>query len=501
VTVFKPDEPDTIYTIPGKKFTGELQVEVYKHVLPAVHDIEGPERFEKFHAAFNTTVIGFFHGNRTTDPHVPAFIDVAESMRGRGLFAACWDGCTPESIGLPRFYADAGVVELANETGRPPFVLVLKPAENRSVEFNGDLASDLGLFSKVLSLPLLGSYDFHSRQQYRDAGVPVGMLWVSSHEFGVSGSRGDVILRNLAQRHAGAVSMVKLNASADGILMRMYGLEPWRLPAFGIADREDFYADRFAFRVDPEQHEAFWEDPGRASQELSKFCDDYRAKKLEPSHETLFLNSNYTWQPGHVQEVVWGTYQRDVNHSTQDILLELYSPQRDNHHTQTAVMQVVAHSLRSLDLVKVARMDASQNWVPPGLTTRARDSITADYFVITGNITRRVVKFRGISRVLEHMPERLLRFLHEQSTLEWELDPHLPDMKLVTEQLEEMKGHEEDAKKAAMQEWIEHEKAEFRRLKGEGKFDGMDLNLDNINVEGLMADMMNQGRGRRKKEL
>jgi len=74
-------------------------------------------------------------------------------------------------------------------------------------------------------------------------------------------------------------------------------------------------------------------------------------------------------------------------------------------------------------------------------------------------------------------------------------------MKLVTEQLEEMKGHEEDAKKAAMQEWIEHEKAEFRRLKGEGKFDGMDLNLDNINVEGLMADMMNQGRGRRKKEL
>merc|ERR1712232_242739 len=71
-----------------------------------------------------------------------------------------------------------------SEGGSPrPLVLLFKPKESRHVEFTGDLTLEkLTHFSRVLSLPLLSTYDFETRQKYQELKVPLGMMWLDGED-------------------------------------------------------------------------------------------------------------------------------------------------------------------------------------------------------------------------------------------------------------------------------------------------------------------------------
>ena len=58
-------------------------------------------------------------------------------------------------------------------------------------------------------------------------------------------------------------------------------------------------------------------------------------------------------------DVVWKTYQREINGSTADVLLELYDDQRKQQHIATAVMDVLAKTLKDYADIKIARMEAT----------------------------------------------------------------------------------------------------------------------------------------------
>eukprot|EP00913_Durusdinium_trenchii_P013490 g12668.t1 len=57
--LFKSDEEEP-YVVPGKRFSEELQVECYKHLLPVVSTINDRAQFERLKGAFDTAIIGFF---------------------------------------------------------------------------------------------------------------------------------------------------------------------------------------------------------------------------------------------------------------------------------------------------------------------------------------------------------------------------------------------------------------------------------------------------------
>lgn len=60
--------------------------------------------------------------------------------------------------------------------------MVFKPTEKRAVCFDDShttlSAANLAYFSKMLSIPLVADYNFDTRKQLDELGVPLGLFWV-----------------------------------------------------------------------------------------------------------------------------------------------------------------------------------------------------------------------------------------------------------------------------------------------------------------------------------
>jgi len=207
------------------------------------------------------------------------------------------------------------------------------------------------------------------------------------------------------------------------------GLDPRRVPAFGIATTDDMESSRFGFDMQgytQEKKYAFWADVETAYSRLESFCASYLDGSLDASHESAELPPSYRW-PGHgvVHEVVWKTFRDSVYRTEHTVLLELYSPFRPQHRTLITVLELVAEAVAELKQFKVARMDTANNYVLPefGLSDKEKAST---FYVLSAapEEHRRPKRFGGRGGKPESLPEKLLRFLHRESKgqVEWDIN-------------------------------------------------------------------------------
>merc|ERR1712232_223045 len=130
------------------------------------------------------------------------------------------------------------------------------------------------------------------------------------------------------------------------MLMRPMGLDPRRVPVFGISRTDEMEAERFGFEMPvhtAKDRKAFWAAEDAAYERLETFCASFLDGTMEASHESSELPPTYRW-PGHgaVHEVVWKTFRESVFRTEHDVLLELYNPFRPQHRTYLTVFDLVA---------------------------------------------------------------------------------------------------------------------------------------------------------------
>jgi len=368
-----------------------------------------------------------------------------------------------------------------------PLILLFKPKESRHVEFVGDLTLPrLTHFSRVLSLPLLSVYDFESRQKYQELKVPLGMMWLDGEDAGRKENQwAKDILRRLALRFSGHLVFVMLNSTRDGIMMRPMGLDPRKVPSFGIAATDEHESQRFGYTDIPSQtrqeFRAFWADTDQAFFRLESFCTSFLEGTLEVSHESAELPPTYRWPgPGAVHEVVWKTFRQSVSHTDHDVLLELYSPFRPQHRTFITVLELVAEALTGLRTLKVARMDTANNYVLPEFGLKEKDKERpSTFFFLRASLDghRHPVRFGG-SKKAEKLPEQLLRFVHRETRIQadWDVGERVAWVNKETHRrIKRLKAVEKDYEKKMQEEWMQKEMEEFERYKRLGKFDNLNV--------------------------
>lgn len=477
--MFKQDEPDVPYLVPGRKFMEEIHIDCYKHLLPVVNDISDRSTLERVTSAFDTAIVGFFKAPKVQETQFPQFRDVARRLRGHALFGAVFSGLRPQDLGIDH-----------NSTGPlsdRPLVLLFKPKEARHVEFEGDLTLDrLTRFSKILSMPLISEYGFENRQKYKELAVPLGMLWIDGEkDDGEDNANAIDTLKRLAHRFSGHLVFVKLNHTRDAMLMRPMALDPRRVPAFGIATADDMESPKYGFDLQVSgrtERSAFWANKDYAFAQLEAFCASFLRGDLEPSHESGALDPSYSWPgPGQVHWVVWKSFKESIYRCDHDVLLELYSPFRPQHRTYLSVLDLVAEALKSVPNLKVARMDTENNFVPPEFGKDKEDKGSAYYFIRAApEEHRRPRRFGGkAGGRADDLPERLLRFVHREahSADSWELSEKVAWVNTEAhKRIRRLKAIEKDYEKKMQDEWMQKELEEFERYKRLGKFDSLPMN-------------------------
>merc|ERR1712083_98462 len=126
---------------------------------------------------------------------------------------------------------------------------------------------------------------------------------------------------------------------------------------------------------------------------------------------------------GEVQDIVWKTYQKEINGSTADVLLEVFDDQRKKSHIAVATMCLVASVLKDYSSLKIARIESSQNYIPP-VFGRKQFSKETEYYWVPPSINtgewapEDPIRYTG---ELPATPQKLLRFLKKHSLSHWSL--------------------------------------------------------------------------------
>jgi len=479
--IFKQDEPDEPYIVPGRRYTEEIQIDCYKHLLSVVSVVEDKDMFDRVTSAFDTAIVGFFKGSKEEDTWYPRFKAVARQLRGHALFGAVFGGREPREFGIDHD-ATPSIVAGDDDAARP-LILLFKPKEQRHVEFTGNLTLDkLTRFSRVLSLPLLSTYEFEQRQKYQELKVPLGMMWLNGEQPDCEENiHAKSIARRLAIRFSGHLVFVLLNGTRDGLLMRPMALDPRRVPTFGLEASDEADSEKFGFDTgarNKEELSTFWKEENRTYEKLETFCASFLDGTLEQSHESAELPPTYYWPgPGVVHEVVWKSFRESVYRSDHDILLELYSPMRPQHRTYWTVLDLVAEALQNLSSVKIVRMDTANNYVLPEFGLKDKEKASSFYFIRAGPERQRQPKrFGGKAGKAEALPAKLIQFVHRETRdhSEWDVAERVSFANREAQRrIKRLRALEKDYEKKMQEEWMQKEMEEFERYKRLGKFDNL----------------------------
>mmetsp|Transcript_90781 Transcript_90781/g.157034 ORF Transcript_90781/g.157034 Transcript_90781/m.157034 type:complete len:1612 (-) Transcript_90781:46-4881(-) len=485
--IFKQDEADDPYVVPGRRYAEEIQIDCYKHLLPVVSIVDEKDMFDRVTSAFDTAIVGFFIGTKEEDSWYPRFKAVARQLRGHALFGAVFGGREPRDFGIdhdatPTLAAGDAADESGQSSARP-LILLFKPKEQRHVEFTGELTlSKLTHFSRVLSLPLVSTYEFEHRQKYQELKVPLGMMWLDGeHADREENTWAKEIVHRLALRFSGHLVFVMLNGTRDALLMRPMGLDPRRVPTFGIASSDELDSQKFGYDMKVhtrEQLHTFWAERNATFDRLESFCASFLDGTLEQSHESAELPPTYRWPgPGFVHEAVWKTFREAVYRTEHDVLLELYSPFRPQHRTYLTALDLVAEALKELKGVKVVRMDTANNYVLPEFGLKDKEKASTFYFLgAAPERQRRPKRFGGKGGKAEALPEKLIRFVHRETRghTDWDVGERVTwANREALRRIKRLRALEKDYEKKMQEEWMQKEMEEFERYKRLGKFDNL----------------------------
>ncbi|CAE7537447.1 unnamed protein product [Symbiodinium microadriaticum] len=368
----------------------------------AVSDLSKTSEVPEFRRRWDTAVIG-------AGVNATAFRHAARELRGTAAFAM------EKHTGPLR----SSSIQLWRSEVR---------ADTPAIPFDGSLsplnATYLAHFARVHAQPMLQNYTWDLRDQLGAIGMPVGVLWVNYSDTNNTNATTAALtaFRSLCSKRRGTnASQHILCCVMDqsySYYQREYGShEPYPFPFFGVTRKLGFGAgDRYGYPFKEPVNRTvlgFFSSPKRATREMSSWVGRVLAGRVPPSHESGLVTNSSKWLRGQVLDVVWKTYQREINGSTSDVLLELYDDQRKRQHVASAVMDVLAKTLKDYADIKIARMEVSQNYVP-AIFGRKQFSKETEYFwippsIATGEWTPGVpVKYPGEAD--EASPAKLLKW-------------------------------------------------------------------------------------------
>ena len=332
-----------------------------------------------------------------------------------------------------------GTTSFALEQGTTPSLQLWRwELEKQVVNYDGDVTnlnpSYLEHFARIHSQPLLQNYSWTLKDQLDGIGMPIGVLWVNYSDSNNSNTttRALTAFSNLCKKRRGTNSsrhiLCCIMDQSNAYHQRDYGShEPYPFPFFGVTQKLGFHAgDRYGYPFREPVNSSvfgFFSNGKSATRHMDAFVGKVLRGRTAPSHESNLV-PNKTWSRGEVQEVVWKTFQKEINGSTADILLELYDDQRKKHHILTATMEVLAKTLKDYRDLKVARMEVSQNYVPP-IFGRKQFSKETEYYWIPPSLANGEwtptdpILYAG--DVDEVTPGKLLRFLKKHTLSRWSL--------------------------------------------------------------------------------
>merc|ERR1719183_3191521 len=105
------------------------------------------------------------------------------------------------------------------------------------------------------------------------------MMWLDGeHPDCEENTHAKSIARRLALRFSGHLVFVLLNGTRDALLMRPMGLDPRRVPTFGIESSDELESDKFGFDTgsrDKKELSAFWTNEDSGYKRLEAMCASF----------------------------------------------------------------------------------------------------------------------------------------------------------------------------------------------------------------------------------
>ena len=221
-------------------------------------------------------------------------------------------------------------------------------------------AFDLQRFVRAHSQPLIQNYSWDLKGKLEGIGLPVAVMWVNHSDANSTNITQKAlkafhsICDQRRGRNSSRLMLCCLMDQSYSYYQREYGThEPYPFPFFGVTWTLGYgEGNRFGYPfkepVNQSSHE-FFSSVKHASKQLNSWIGRVLAGRVPPSHESGLTPKESKWRRGSVLDVVWKTYQTEVNRSTADVLIELYDDQRKKAHIADATMRMVAAAVKDFE--------------------------------------------------------------------------------------------------------------------------------------------------------
>lgn len=349
-----------------------------KQKLPSVSDVTSAD-LDAFKSKDKVVVV--FFGPKSGDAW-SAFENVANKMRDDFVFGVV-------ASDVPTEYKSGSVVLFKQfDEGQNIFPDNLEEAATVLD------AESLEKFVAINAVPLMNDIGPENYMKYVESGLPLAYLFVAQDEERANLAK---VFEPLAKRHRGKLNFVYIDANQFGGHATNLNLkEQW--PAFAI--QEPKKQTKFPFDQATEL----------SADAVTAFVDDYLAGKLKPSIKSAPIPESND-EP--VKVVVADSFNDIVMDATKDVLIEFYATWCGHCKRLAPIYEQLATQLASVDSLVIAKMEATENDLPPEQPFAIEGFPTIKFFKAN---TNEMVDYNG-----ERTVDGFIKFLKENAAIPFEV--------------------------------------------------------------------------------
>ncbi|KAJ3113427.1 protein disulfide-isomerase precursor [Phlyctochytrium bullatum] len=352
----------------GQRKSDSIVSYMKKQALPALSELKA-DKIEEFAKSDKVVVVGYFSDK--ISKKFKAFEKVANELRDDFVF-----GFTNDKV----------------DAVKPPAIVLFKTFDEGKNEFDGKKWTEESIkeFVQVNSVPLMDDIGPENYGKYVEAGLPLAYLFVAEDDHRkVAGAN----IEKVAKTVKGKINFVYIDAVKFGSHAKNLNLEAtW--PALAIQEPES------GLKYPYDQTKEL------STEAVQKWVDDYLAGKVEPSLKSEPVPED---NDGPVKVVVGTTFDSIVKDKSKDVFLEVYAPWCGHCKKLAPVWDELGTLLKEDKNFVIAKMDGTENDLPPGAGFRVEGFPTLKLFKAD---TNEVVDFQSGDRTIE----ALLAFLKENAT-------------------------------------------------------------------------------------